>query len=64
MVDVFLLIITIVFSLLLLVANFYILARYSHQRDTTFGKSWFTKVMFVSFKLSRFSDLCLLNPRS
>lgn len=46
--DVFLLIITIIFSLLLLVANFYILARYTHQRDTTFGKSWFTKLMFVS----------------
>ena len=45
--DVFLLVVTIILSLLLIVINFYILARYSHQRDTSFGKSWFTKIIFV-----------------
>ena len=54
--DVFLLIITIIFSLLLIVANFYILARYAHERDTKFGKSWFTKIIFVSQLLFRSLD--------
>lgn len=56
--DVFLLILTIIFSLLLVVVNFYILARYAHQRDTSFGKSWFTKLMFVSAPPTAQPDIC------
>ena len=47
-VDPFLVVVTCVFTVLLVVANVYILAHYSHYADSTFGASTSVKVIVVS----------------
>lgn len=47
-VDPFLVIVTCIFTVLLIVANIYILAHYSHYADSTFGASTSVKCIVVS----------------
>lgn len=47
MVDVFLIIVTIVLTILLIAANFYLLALYCHKDDKGWGAATYCKVMVI-----------------
>ena len=62
-VDPFLLIVTLVMTVLLIIANIYFVAKYSHPADSAFGSSTACKavivsVAFQSYQVTRWLHSC------
>lgn len=56
--DPFLLVVTLVFTLLLIFANIYFIAHYSHHADSFFGSSTACKAVLVSGSKLVLTDFC------